>query len=56
MKVVEEEASRVIDTFAARNLHELQNQFTIDSYIDYGIHAGYSLSSAQERREKEVEA
>ena len=53
--VVKKQALRVIDTFAARDLHELQTKPAIDTLIDYGVRAECSLKSADKKREKEIE-
>ncbi|MCI9020515.1 MAG: hypothetical protein HFH32_07210 [Eubacterium sp.] len=53
--VVKKQALRVIDTFAARELHELQTKPAIDTLIDYGVRAECSLNSVDKRRENEIE-
>ncbi len=55
MKIIEDNETRVIDTFAARDLHKLQKRPSINSFIDFGVRTGYSLGSAQKRRGKNIE-
>lgn len=53
MKIVDEEETRVIDTFAARELHDLEPQVTIESYIDFAARARYNIELVQDEPDEE---